>query len=267
MQLPILEFYNEEGVINKESYMKSSKDAFRNMQLIQDYNIDTALMFFIKDDMIPEEIRQDLEEFYNFKFASNINKAYIYKKKFVIAIAPLGEPASAGLMEELGFMGITKFYACGTCGLIDTKIDSSKLFLVKRAIRDEGLSFKYEKPGIYTYTDKELTEELGKYFESHGIKFENVTTWTTDCFYRETPKMIEKRLSQGANTVEMECAGWCSVAKFRNYQFAQVLYTSDVTNQCVWSGFGDKEMRMKARLRVFNLLVDYLLDQNKGKLC
>ncbi len=261
MDLPILEFYDEEGVINKESYMKSDKEAFVNMGLLKEYNIDTALMFFISDDKIPEEIRKDLIEFYKYKFGSNTNSVYIYKKKFVFAIAPLGEPASAGLMEELGFMGIKKFYACGTCGLIDENIDSSKLFIVERAIRDEGLSFKYEKPSVYTYTDKNLTEQLVKYLKSYNIEYEKITTWTTDCAYRETPSAIKKRLSQGANTVEMECAGWCSVARFRNYQFAQIIYTSDVTKQGSWSGFGDKELRMQARLRILNLFIDFLMQQ------
>lgn len=261
MDLPILEFYNEEGVINKETYVKNDKEAFANVHLIQEYNIDTALMFFIKDDLIPEEIKKDLQVFYRYKFGSNVNNVYIYKKKFVFAIAPLGEPSSAGLMEELGFIGITKFYACGTCGLIDQNIDSSKLLLIERAIRDEGLSFKYEKPSIYTYTDEELTKKLEKFLSNKGVDYTKVTTWTTDCAYRETPSMIQKRLTQGANTVEMECAGWCSVAKFRNYQFSQIVYTSDVTKQGEWSGFGDKETRLKARIRILHLFIDFLMQQ------
>ena len=259
MDLPILEFYDEEGVINKESYMKSDKEAFVNMGLLKEYNIDTALMFFISDDKIPEEIRKDLIEFYKYKFGSNTNSVYIYKKKFVFAIAPLGEPASAGLMEELGFMGIKKFYACGTCGLIDENIDSSKLFIVERAIRDEGLSFKYEKPAIYTYTDKDSTNKLEEYLKSKKFEYEKVTTWTTDCAYRETPTMIRNRIKQGASTVEMECAGWCAVAKFRNYHFAQLLYSSDVTKQGAWEGFNSKEERKQARLKILYMLLDFLL--------
>ena len=265
MKLPILEFYNEEGVINKETYIANEKDAFENMHFIQDYNIDTALMFFIKDNKIPDDIRKDLQDFYVYKFGSNENIVYIYKKKFIFAIAPLGEPASAGLMEELGFMGITKFYACGTCGLIDENIDSSRFLLVERAIRDEGLSFKYEKPALYTYTDKELTNKLEEYLKNKDFNHEKITTWTTDCAYRETPSMIKKRLKQGASTVEMECAGWCSVAKFRNYQFTQLLYSSDVTKQGAWEGFKSKEERQQARLKILYMLLEFISDFVKNK--
>lgn len=259
MDLPILEFYDEEGVINKETYISHEKEAFANMHLIQKYNIDTALMFFIKDDQIPEDIRKDLEVLYVYNFGSNKNDVYIYKKKILFAIAPLGEPASAGLMEELGFLGITKFFACGTCGLINENIDSSKFLLVERAIRDEGLSFKYEKPGIYTYTDQELTQQLEEYLKNNNFAYEKITTWTTDCAYRETPTMIKNRRSLGASTVEMECAGWCSVAKFRNYQFAQLLYSSDVTKQGSWEGFKTKEERQQARFKTLYMLLDFLL--------
>ena len=48
MKLPILEFYNEEGVINKESYINNAQEDFKNIELINKYNIDTALMFFLK---------------------------------------------------------------------------------------------------------------------------------------------------------------------------------------------------------------------------
>jgi uridine phosphorylase len=260
MKLPILEFYNEEGVINKESYIASDQEAFTRIDLIKNNNIDTALMFFIKDEKIPDEIRKDLQEFYKYKFGSNENMVYIYKNQFVFAIAPLGEPASAGLMEELGFMGVTKFFACGTSGLINDKIDNSNLLLVERAIRDEGLSFKYEKAGVYTDTNKELTNALEEYLKNNNFKYSKITTWTTDCPYRETPSAIKKRLKQGASTVEMECAGWCSVAKYRNYQFAQILFTSDVVKQKDWSGFNDKEKRHQVRLKILDMFIDFLLN-------
>ena len=32
MKLPILEFYNEEGVINKESYINNAKEDFKNIR-------------------------------------------------------------------------------------------------------------------------------------------------------------------------------------------------------------------------------------------
>lgn len=259
MKLPILEFYKDEGVINKESYLESAKEDFKDMYKIKEYGIDTALMFFIREDRIPENVRKDLEPFYEYEFGSNVNKVYIYKKKFLFAIAPLGEPASADLMEELGFMGITKFFACGTCGLINDNVDSTKGLLVERAIRDEGLSFKYEKPAVYTYPDKALTGEMEKYLTNKNFAYEKITTWTTDAPYRETPTMIKKRLKQGASTVEMECAGWCSVARMRNYQFAQLLYCSDITKQGAWEGFKSEEERKKVKEQMLYLMLDFVL--------
>ena len=43
MKYPILEFYSDEGVINKESYMRECAEDFKNLGLIKKYNIDTLL--------------------------------------------------------------------------------------------------------------------------------------------------------------------------------------------------------------------------------
>lgn len=265
MKFPILEFYKDEGVINKDTYIESAKEDFMKIDLLKKFKIDTALMFFIREEKIPQNINKDLTHFFNYNFGSNVNKVYIYKNKFVFAIAPLGEPASANLMEELGFMGITKFFACGSCGLINENIDGSKFLLVDRAIRDEGLSFKYEKPALYTYTNKNLTNLLEEYLKNNNFAYEKITTWTTDAPYRETPTMIKKRLNQGASTVEMECAGWCSVARMREYQFAQLLYSSDITKQGAWKGFKSKEERKKIKENILNSMLDFVLKFVKKK--
>ena len=201
MELAILQHFDDEGIINKEVYISQHKDDFENLEKLEKYKIDTAL--FIFDKSMPGKI----EHVYYYKNGSNINDVYLYDNKFLVAFSPLGGSSAAGIMEELGFFGITKFYACGSAGLINHEIDGSKFLLVEKAIRDEGASFHYLEPSLYAETDKELTAELAKYLEENSFGYLKGTTWTTDSFFRETPKTIEKRLEQGATCVEMECAG------------------------------------------------------------
>ena len=110
MNAPILDFFNEEGLINKESYIANSTD-FDRMDLIRKYKIHTALFIFHRNIEEVVDINK-LEEFYHFISASNVNKCYIYDKKYVLATSPLGGPAAGGLMEELGFMGVKNFFVC-----------------------------------------------------------------------------------------------------------------------------------------------------------
>ncbi len=242
-------------MINKKSFCSENKDKFDRAVLLEKYKIDTALFIFCHQNL--EEIIDinKLEEFYVFINASNENICYIYDKKFVIALSPLGGPAAGGLMEELGFMGIKNFFACGSAGQIDQSKDSSEFVLVDKAIRGEGASYYYLKPSKYVETDNMLTEFVVKFLEKENYKYNKSNTWTTDSFYRETAGEIELRKKQGAICVEMECATWAAIAKFRGYNFAQLLYFSDAVKQEGWKWHPTKEELKK---KIINLMIDCL---------
>lgn len=263
MDAPILDFFNEKGIIEKEVYIKNQGEDFKNIDLIKKYKIDTALFLFTHD--INEEYLDSnlLEEVYNFRSGSNFNTCYIYDKKIVLAIAPLGCPAAGGMMEELGFLGITNFFACGSAGQIDSSLDPTEFVLVTKAIRDDGFSYHYLQPSVYAETDKELTTKLADYLDKNNYLYNLSATWTTDAFFRETPSAVELRKSQGAVCVEMECSGWCAVAKYRGYKFAQLLYFSDAVKQEGWKWH---EKKNDLKFLVNKLMVDFAInfvDKNK----
>lgn len=226
MNSPIIEFYEDEGLINAKTVLETSELKQELVRLLKKKKIDTCLFLFVRDDDDEYDFSK-LSVIYEFKNGSNKNKIYNYKNKFLIAKTPLGGPAAVGLMEELGFFGIRNFIAFGSAGKIDENFDGSTFVLVDKAIRDEGTSYHYQKPSVYTETDKQLTEHIQRYLEKNKLKCQIKTTWTTDAFFRETQKVIDKRIKQGAVCVEMESASWCACAKFRNYKFAQLLYFSD----------------------------------------
>ena len=241
MKYPITEFFSDKEVIDKVAYLGEKEVFAECIKTLKKYKIDTALFVFTKE--FPEKIKNKLQLLYFSETASCDYPVYIYNKKFLIVNEPIGAPIATVFMEELGFLGIVNFFACGSAGCVGHTVDTSKFFLVERAIRDEGTSYKYLKPSVYAYTDKELTNCLKQFLINNNFKYTTVTTWTTDAFFRETPKAIEKRIKQGATCVEMECASWCAVANFRGYKFAQLLYTSDITKQGEWSGFIDNTER------------------------
>ena len=47
------------------------------------------------------------------------------------------------------------------------------------------------------------------------IPYQEVMTWSTDGFYRETPDKISYRIEEGCSVVEMECAALAAVAQLR----------------------------------------------------
>lgn len=68
---------------------------------------------------------------------------------------------------------------------------------------------------------------LGYEVHLFDISYQEVITWTTDGFYRETKEKVEYRKSEGCSVVEMECSALAACAQFRNVVFGQILYTAD----------------------------------------
>lgn len=266
MDSPILDFFYDKGLINKNSFVKNNQELFVKVSLLKKYKINTALFIFFKKSLSEIVDANKLEEVYNFTAASNTNKCYIYDKKFIIAFCPLGAPAAVALMEELGFIGIKNFFVCGSAGQIDMSIDPTQFVLVNKAIRCEGTSYHYLEPSLYVETNKILTNFIAKYLKENNYKFNKSTTWTTDAFYRETQQEIDLRKSQGAVCVEMESAGLAAVAKFRKYKFTELLYFSDAVKQEGWAWHPTKS---ELKLAVIKLMIDcvgqYVMQNNSIK--
>ncbi len=255
IKVPILETkgLDEKGVISPNIILDDC-DKLPN-------NIDTAVMLF--DGHPDEELLKEAKPLFRFVGASYRLQQYLYKDSIVLSYAPLGSAAAGGLLEELIAIGIKKVIACGSSGLIGD-FDPKKVLLVSKAIRDEGLSYHYMEPSLYVETDRNLNELVEQELTKKSIVFEEGITWTTDAFYRETKSRIKIRKEQGAVAVEMECAGMAAVSKFRNTQFSQILYFSDIVNQDAWSGFLTERRSIKDVVNkiVVDIAMNFNLEKN-----
>lgn len=101
------------------------------------------------------------------------------------------------------------------------------IFVPQRAIRGEGTSFYYKEPSKIITLNKKFVRSVENEIKRLGLQYEEGTTWTTDGFFRETPKQVLQAKELGAKTVEMECSALAACAEFRNINFAQILFTAD----------------------------------------
>jgi uridine phosphorylase len=242
---PISEFFNDEGVISPHHITEKTSSL--------PSHIDTAVILF--ERRLDLDIFKKCVPFYEFKGGSFVIPQFIYDNKIVIGLAPLGSAAAAGLMEELIPLGVKRFIACGSAGAIDHNIDTSSFIIVEKAIRDEGTSYHYLPPSLTVSLDEELNKHIECQLKGMNLTYIKGTTWTTDGFYRETPSRINKRHSEGAICVEMECAAFAAVAKYRKVQFAQILYFSDIVHQQAWSGFMTSSKDVKAKLNEITISI------------
>lgn len=60
-----------------------------------------------------------------------------------------------------------------------------------------------------------------------ALPYQEVLTWSTDGFYRETRVKVEAQRREGCALVEMECAALATRAGFMGAVWGMILYTSD----------------------------------------
>lgn len=131
-------------------------------------------------------------------------------------------------------LGCRKFIACGGSGVLDREIGRGRVIVPSSAVRDEGTSYHYLPPSREVTASPRAVAAIESTLRRHKVEYLVGKTWTTDAFYRETPKRVKRRKEEGCLTVEMEAAAFFAVAQFRRVQFGQVLYGGDDVSGDEW---------------------------------
>lgn len=190
---------------------------------IQNNAVNYALITFDSDyldSLIEKDIGKEIGRFYS---GSDFSK-FVLVDNFIVTNSFLGGPNASGLMEELAAYGIKYFLSVGTACNIGNKRGP---MLVEKAIRDEGTSLHYKDPSLYAYTSRKFNNLIEKELNNLNIDFYKGITWTTDAYYMETLDRLNKRIKQGATSIDMEAAAWCAVAEYLKVDFSQLLFFKD----------------------------------------
>ena len=147
-------------------------------------------------------------------------------EKVCLAQAPVGSAPAAQFMDWLIGYGVEKIISTGTCGVL-ANIEENAFLVPVRALRDEGTSYHYASPSRYMEMQIEAISVIEQVLEQLGIPYEEVMTWSTDGFYRETAEKVAYRKEEGCVVVEMECAALAAVAQLRGAVWGELLFTAD----------------------------------------
>ena len=140
--------------------------------------------------------------------------------------APVGAAAAAQLMDWLIGYGVREIISAGSCGALEP-IAEGTFLIPTRALRDEGTSYHYAPPSRYVDVSSDAVDAIKKTLMEHGLTCREVTSWSTDGFYRETADKVRRRREEGCSVVEMECAALAACARLRHILWGQILYTAD----------------------------------------
>lgn len=143
-----------------------------------------------------------------------------------LAQAPVGSAAAAQFLDWLIGYGAKKIISAGSCGVLVDMPEN--IFLIPtRALRDEGASYHYVAPSRYIEVDCRALTAIETVLRQASIPYQEVMTWSTDGFYRETPDKVAYRIEEGCSVVEMECAVLAAVAQLRDAVWGLLLFTAD----------------------------------------
>lgn len=189
-----------------------------------------AVFAFLKEEVIKNFVKsyggEKICEHHTVSKYFPVYKINFKGREVCICQGAVGSAVSSEIVDWMIGHGVKKIVACGSCGALE-HFEEGELLIPTKALRDEGASYKYLPPSRFVELDKSAIKVIEETMKEKDIKYQECVTWSTDGFYRETAEMIAYRKKEGCNVVDMECSALAAVAKFREAEFGQVLFTAD----------------------------------------
>lgn len=217
-EIPILEFDPEQGAVLNPAHEKL------NLHLPE-----KCVFAFLGDYIDEYASKADTKQVSTFISATKHYPIYITRYKgeeIVLCQAPVGSAPATQILDWLIGYGVRKIISAGSCGSLE-KIPESTFLVPSKALRDEGTSYHYAPPSRFMEVSEKARKAIREAILEHGMKYQEVITWSTDGFYRETKEKVAYRKSEGCAVVEMECSALSACASFRGATWGMILYTAD----------------------------------------
>ena len=217
-EIPLLEFDSDDHAVLDPTHEKL------NLQLPP-----KCVFAFLGDYIDQYASTSDTRKITYFISATKHYPIYITKYRgheIVLCQAPVGAAPAAQILDWLIGYGVREIISAGSCGALE-KIPESTFLVPCKALRDEGTSYHYAPPTRFMEISNRARGAIEKTVSAHGMNYQEVITWSTDGFYRETKEKVAYRKSEGCTVVEMECAALAACAAFRNATWGMILYTAD----------------------------------------
>lgn len=187
------------------------------------------------------------------RFLFNSQLCVAASKSYFLAGPAIGAPMAAMTLEKLIILGAKKIILCGWCGSLNQDLKVGDVLIPDRALSGEGTSQYYarseignegndDKLDLKLTPNSDLSKSLTSVVTGAGISVKKGCVWSTDAVYREDRGQLRGLATkQQVIAVDMEFSALCSVASFRDVQFAAMLTVSDEICGGSWKpGFSKK---------------------------
>lgn len=147
---------------------------------------------------------------------------------FGVVGCAVGASFAVLVAEELFASGCELLISITSSGQITRSRPPPYFVLIDRALRDEGTSYHYLPPSVYSDAPASIVPALADAFDDLTVPVLTGATWTTDAPFRETSSAIESMRGRGILAVEMEAAALYAFSRARGHP---VVCFAHVTNQ------------------------------------
>ena len=150
---------------------------------------------FLKDEIDRFAKAVGAKQVASFVSATKTYPVYVMEhqgEEIGLAQAPVGSAAAAQFMDWLIGYGVKKIISAGSCGVL-VDIEENAFLIPTKALRDEGASYHYVAPSRYIEVDGRALTAIETVLKQASIPYQEVMTWSTDGFYRETPDKVAYR--------------------------------------------------------------------------
>ena len=217
-EIPILEFDTEKTAVINPGHSELG------------INLPKKCVFAFLGDYIDEYAsKTETQKVSEFLSATKVYPIYVTKyqgEEIALCQAPVGAAPAAQILDWLIGYGVREIISAGSCGALE-KFPESTFLVPCKALRDEGTSYHYAPPSRFMEISEVARQAIKETVLEHRMKYQEIITWSTDGFYRETKEKVAYRKSEGCSVVEMECSALAAVAAFRGAIFGMILYTAD----------------------------------------
>jgi uridine phosphorylase len=210
-----------------------------------------VLCFF--QEVISELVREGARARHLHTGQSEVGDYPVYEldyggRRLAVVHPGVGAPAAVARFERVIALGCRKFIVCGGAGVLDGAINVGDIVVPSSAIRDEGASHHYLRPGREVAPTRRALAAIESVLSENHHHYIRGKTWTTDAVYRETRRRVNRRRREGCVVVDMEAAAFFAVARFRRVECAQILYGGDSLAGRRWDPRGWNRHAMRERL-------------------
>jgi hypothetical protein len=224
-EIPLLEHrFGDKAVLNPEDYISYREKAYKKKRpKIPRYGV---FSFWPKMNDVVKKKYKAKEN----RFLGNMYPIQIFNHKDIKATficLPFSAPASGAFLDLAFALGTEYAVMFGSCGVLTPSIERCEIIVPRKALRDEGTSYHFEKPTRFSHPSKLVLRHLDATLKANNIHYHKGWTWTTDAFFRETPRKVREYRKEGCISVEMEAAALFSIAKFRKKHIGAMIQADD----------------------------------------